>query len=573
MSTLKPILYITLLFSILLILNSTSIAAQNLLSTKEEIYEETDSLSLQETESYILERLDYLDLFRLFFAKDNFLPENIEEDNIVETDSMYGIIDKYGKMVIKPQYDQLYAISPHYYYNYTHNEEEESERVLLLLNTSAKQLDTLHYSSFKIIDQKLELLEVENDDYTAIINARGKEIKAIYTQIGRSYSFTDEELAKDLKDFELFNTYSQAYYEKTLRKKLPQSIKVQLEDLYKRKGESDFWEEELVWSTDEVGCSWYCGGMHFQTASSCLPDAGKNNYLADNVFDGNVRTAWIEGADKYGIGESINIHFPVTGPQATVCYLVNGYNKDEQTWKNNSRVQSLNLFLDDELIALVYLQDSRDEQYFILPDTIPNHKDPTLYKTMLFNDDSIKVSTLKFEIREVYEGDKYDDTAISEIWFDGIGVHCLAEGTLIDVPDNKVERIEYLNIGELILTYNPATKKHTYKKIKTIHQTDHEVVYTLTFSNAKTLTITEDHPLLSLSGWVSLNPFKTKGYPTYAHQEVGELKIGSEILSYDGSILSVVDIVIEKQRQPMYTLELANSQVAFIANGILVGQE
>lgn len=31
--------------------------------------------------------------------------------------------------------------------------------------------------------------------------------------------------------------------------------------------------------------------------------------------------------------------------------------------------------------------------------------------------------TLKFEILEVYEGSKYSDTVISEIYFNGIDVH------------------------------------------------------------------------------------------------------------------------------------------------------
>ena len=30
---------------------------------------------------------------------------------------------------------------------------------------------------------------------------------------------------------------------------------------------------------------------------------------------------------------------------------------------------------------------------------------------------------IRFEILKVYKGDKYDDTAISEIFFDGIDVH------------------------------------------------------------------------------------------------------------------------------------------------------
>jgi hypothetical protein len=33
------------------------------------------------------------------------------------------------------------------------------------------------------------------------------------------------------------------------------------------------------------------------------------------------------------------------------------------------------------------------------------------------------VWTMRFEIMDVYKGDKYDDTAITEIYFDGIDVH------------------------------------------------------------------------------------------------------------------------------------------------------
>ena len=41
--------------------------------------------------------------------------------------------------------------------------------------------------------------------------------------------------------------------------------------------------------------------------------------------------------------------------------------------------------------------------------------------------------TLRFEILEVYEGDKYDDTVISELFFDGIDVHWLSSGGFGDV--------------------------------------------------------------------------------------------------------------------------------------------
>ena len=35
----------------------------------------------------------------------------------------------------------------------------------------------------------------------------------------------------------------------------------------------------------------------------------------------------------------------------------------------------------------------------------------------------ISLLTLKFEIKEVYPGDKYDDTVIAEFLYNGIDVH------------------------------------------------------------------------------------------------------------------------------------------------------
>jgi hypothetical protein len=40
-----------------------------------------------------------------------------------------------------------------------------------------------------------------------------------------------------------------------------------------------------------------------------------------------------------------------------------------------------------------------------------------------FHDASMPDWTLKFEILDVYPGDKYSDTVITELFFDGIDVH------------------------------------------------------------------------------------------------------------------------------------------------------
>jgi hypothetical protein len=166
------------------------------------------------------------------------------------------------------------------------------------------------------------------------------------------------------------------------------------------------------------GCSWYCGGgMDTQTASSELASQGQNSYSAENAHDLDYKTAWIEGVSGYGIGEYLVYSFPPENPRITEIIIVNGYVKSDISWRNNSRVKKLKLYFNDVPIAILNLNDSKHEQIFkFAPIGHGNRED--------FDALIAKSSwTLKFEILEVYKGEKYDDTAISEIYFNGIDVH------------------------------------------------------------------------------------------------------------------------------------------------------
>jgi hypothetical protein len=91
--------------------------------------------------------------------------------------------------------------------------------------------------------------------------------------------------------------------------------------------------------------------------------------------------------------------------------------KSEKAWKENSRVKKLKMYIDNKPLAILNLYDTRKEQHF-------------KFEPLGYSDredwDKLKSKswwTIKFEILEVYGGDKYDDTAITEIYFDGIDVH------------------------------------------------------------------------------------------------------------------------------------------------------
>ena len=177
--------------------------------------------------------------------------------------------------------------------------------------------------------------------------------------------------------------------------------------------------EEVLESPWEIigGCSWYCGErVDTVVATSSLPQQGKYNYDVKNIFDLNYKTAWVEGVPGYGIGERITYTFPGDHPRVTQIIVVNGYVISEEAWFNNSRVKTLNVYFNNELFATLHLKDTKNDQVFEF--------DPIGYlHTDKFKGADTPKWTLIFEIVEVYEGDVYDDTVISELYFLGVDVH------------------------------------------------------------------------------------------------------------------------------------------------------
>ena len=163
---------------------------------------------------------------------------------------------------------------------------------------------------------------------------------------------------------------------------------------------------ENAWDIIDGGCSWYCGGGNYKIkASSSLGDS----YKAEFANDLSYKTAWVEGKKDEGIGEYLEYYFKNDSPRITEIIISNGYMKSEETWKNNNRVKKLKLYVNGVPFGVLNLKDSRTDQYFSVG-TLGHNKNGT---------DLI----LKFEILEVYKGSKYNDTAITEIYFDGIDVH------------------------------------------------------------------------------------------------------------------------------------------------------
>jgi len=158
-------------------------------------------------------------------------------------------------------------------------------------------------------------------------------------------------------------------------------------------------------------CSWYCGGeISDVRASSCLKPQGKFKYEAGNAHDFNHESVWVEGADGQGIGEWLEYEFPGRCPRITTVNILSGHVKNDKVWRANSRPKAIRMYYMGKPYAILDLEDSRTLQCFDVGVLGPH-------------DEAAPAWTLRFELLEVYPGDKYADTVISELYFDGIDVH------------------------------------------------------------------------------------------------------------------------------------------------------
>jgi hypothetical protein len=303
----------------------------------------------------------------------------------------------------------------------------------------------------------------------------------------------------------------------------------------------------------EIGCSWYCGGGPDSImASSELAANGALNYVADNCHDFSLRTAWVEGVGGNGIGQSITYRFAKGSPPVTQVLIYNGYMKSEQAWKDNARVKQLKLYINNKFYALLNLKDTTAVQIF----EVGSQQGKT---GELF---------FKFEIVDVYKGNKYEDVAISEIEFNGTGVHCFATGTLVDLPNGSLP-IEQLHIGDIVNTYNEESHQIEPAEVLDLAQQKHHNLYALDFEGV-TLKVTDDHPFYFDGNYYSIKENNQYGMQTK------KMEIGQTILQSKNGRLNKLRLTsIEKiiNCETTYTITKLSRNKLFFVHGIAVSIE
>lgn len=130
------------------------------------------------------------------------------------------------------------------------------------------------------------------------------------------------------------------------------------------------------------------------TASSYLSE--KNiKHVPDLIMDGDTTTAWVEGVDDNGEGESITFTFGDLYAVSDIK-IWNGYQKSEDLYYKNARPAELELEFSDGSTERISLQDtSSGFQEFALERHVTSY--------------------VKVKIISTYEESKYEDTVISEI--------------------------------------------------------------------------------------------------------------------------------------------------------------
>ena len=132
------------------------------------------------------------------------------------------------------------------------------------------------------------------------------------------------------------------------------------------------------------------------TASSYLeePQYGLSHGTA-NLMDGDLSTAWVESAEGQGEGEAFTLKLNGTY-EVSGFTIYAGYQKNGDIYAKNSRPARITVIFSDGSSQRMELSDINGPQKI------------TFGKP-------VNTSSIRFVIDSVYPGNKYQDTAVSEI--------------------------------------------------------------------------------------------------------------------------------------------------------------
>lgn len=286
-------------------------------------------------------------------------------------------------------------------------------------------------------------------------------------------------------------------------------------------------------------------GVSPEHASSTLESHGSKSYGLKNLADDNPMTAWVEGKLGYGIGEWFEVQ------AITVNVIYNGYQSSPKNWKNNSRVKRFKVYIDGKAVCLLDLTDEMGAQYFELPHR-PNWENK---------------ANFRFEIVDVYKGDKWDDVCVSHV---DHGACCFAPTTLIQLDAAKFQEINEVEEGAKVLCIDLESQKTFHATInKTTAQRHLSLLNVATASHS--ISITPDHPLhIKGKGFVSLAQLLSKMEADKSWTDL----TGVEVMVYDEKSRTTHFEAIQSVEKVegdfmTYTVLSINKGATYVANGFV----
>lgn len=293
----------------------------------------------------------------------------------------------------------------------------------------------------------------------------------------------------------------------------------------------------------ENPCAQGVSPMH---VSSFLKGQGNRTYVMQNLADDNPMTAWVEGVLGYGIGEWFEIK------AITVNTIYNGYQSSPKNWKNNSRVKRFKVYQDGQAICYLDLLDEMGAQHFELPHR-PN------WETK---------ANFRFEIVDVYKGDKWEDVCISHV--DHVAC-CFAPTTQIYLPKKEGQAIKTIEEGTEILGVNLEQSTTFLAKVELTTQQLHLSLLKVATAQHQIL-ITPDHPLyIEGYGFISLGQLLVKkNYKDWKALAAAQI----QVLVYDETTAStkfetIKSVKKEEGSFETHTILSLSKGDTYIANGFI----
>jgi len=217
-------------------------------------------------------------------------------------------------------------------------------------------------------------------------------------------------------------------------------------------------------------------------ASSTLPSQGSANYAAKNMQDDDPTTAWVEGQSDYGIGQYIEFK---NGRTLNSITILNGYQKSPKSFFENSRVKTLRVSENGIDRCLIRLKDEMGAQYI--------NTDKLSFE---YNGSENGIANLRFTITEVYQGIKYKDVAISEIFAQGC---CVSGQSKIILHNNIEKEFHHLSTGDSI-TFIDNQNKIIYATAIETGSIMHDLLLKITTENGNNITLTPGHYVYTTGG-------------------------------------------------------------------------